>query len=358
MSLTRLDIFNVRNITEANFSPSSTINFIYGANASGKSSLLEAIYLLGRLKSFRSSNVKKIIRFDSEQLIVFGQTRQDQGKTTSIGIQLDRNGIDSRIDKKPVKCRSEFAYQFPLQLIHPKSYQLLDAGPQLRREFMDWGIFNSQIGYLTYWRHFKKALFHRNALLKKNLIEQISVWDSELAKYGTIVADYRHSYIETFTPVFLKLCETFLPFDNFKIQSYTGWDRSSTYIDVLQRNLDKDIKYGYTCCGPHLGDFRLTINNRLAKDFVSRGQLKLLVLALKLAQIKILHINHNKIGCILIDDLSSELDRANQTKLLKFLSELNMQVFITATEKTDFGDISNLTDFKMFHVEQGIVKQL
>ena len=168
MSLKKLDIYNVRNIVKASIQPSPAINFIYGSNASGKSSLLEAIFILGRAKSFRTTSIRQVINFSSQELIISGHALQNTAQEEMLGIEMDGKNIRIRINRETVKQRSELAYALPLQLIHPTSYQLLDGGPKLRREFIDWGVFNQQQEFLHSWRKYRKALLQRNGLLKKN----------------------------------------------------------------------------------------------------------------------------------------------------------------------------------------------
>jgi DNA replication and repair protein RecF len=358
MSLQKLDIYNVRNILQASIQLSPALNFIYGKNASGKSSFLEALYILGRAKSFRCSSIKQVINFDADEIIVSGQCLQKNQFTAQLGIRLSRNEISIHINQELNSLRSELAYIFPLQIITPKSYKLLDEGPQIRREFIDWGVFNFTNDFLLSWRKYKKALMQRNSLLKQKYISQINSWDQELVQYGTIVKEHRQNYLDLLQPVFTDIASHFLNIGQLKLNYLCGWDANRQFHDVLKQDLEKDTRYGFTHSGPHRADFQLLINNRLAKDFVSRGQLKLLVLALKLSQVKILEQYHNKSGCVLIDDITSELDLNNRTKLINFLFDLKVQVFMTATEMFDFGDLNKFSDFKVFHVEQGIIHML
>jgi DNA replication and repair protein RecF len=358
MSLIKLDIYHVRNIQRASIQPSPFINLIVGNNASGKSSLLEAIYILGRAKSFRSTNIKSVINLHHEHLIVSGQTQRNDLGICHLGIQLDGKNIAIRINHENIQQRSELVYALPLQLIHPKSYELLDAGAQLRREFLDWGIFNNDKDFLLIWRRFKKALAQRNVLLKSKQFEQLPVWNKELAYYGTIVHDYRLRYLKNLQSVFTAITQQFLAIESISVKLLSGWDISKTLLDALDTDFEKDFRYGYTHSGPHRGDFHVLVNHCLAKDFVSRGQLKLLVLSLKLAQVKLLAVEQHYWGCVLIDDFASELDTHNRAKLLHFLTNLNCQVFITANTSTDFGDLSHISDYKMFHVEHGSIKPM
>jgi len=358
MSLTKLDIYAVRNIQQASIVPNPSINFIYGENASGKSALIEAIFILGRAKSFRSTAIKSVINFARQNLIVTAQTLQVNGNTSQLGLQLDGKSFCCRIDHQSNQKRSELAYALPLQLIHPKSYELLDAGAQIRREFLDWGVFNDDANFLSAWRNFKKALSQRNSLLKTRGLEQINVWDKELVYYGTIVDSYRQHYLQKFKPVFIGIVSKFLAIDDIDLSLFSGWDSAREFQQVLNNDLDKDLRYGFTHSGPHRADIYLLFNNRLARDFVSRGQLKLLVMSLKLAQVQLLANEHSNMGCILIDDFAAELDVTNRAKLLDYLSAMGCQAFITATEIADFGDLSYIKNYKMFHVEHGNIKQV
>lgn len=358
MTLLKLDIYAVRNIQKQTIIPAPGINFIYGENSSGKSAIIEAVFILGRAKSFRSATIKPVINFAQNNLLVSAQTLQATGNTVHLGVQLDSKNFSYRINQQSTQKRSDLAYALPLQIIHPKSYELLDAGPQLRREFLDWGVFNDDANFLPAWRNFKKVLSQRNSLLKAKRPEHINVWDKELVYYGTIVNSYRQLYLQKFKPVFIDIINRFLEIDNFEIKLISGWDISTEFQQVLIEDLEKDLRYGFTHSGPHRGDFQLLVNNRLAKDFVSRGQLKLLVLSLKLAQVQLLTNEHFNMGCFLIDDFAAELDVTNRAKLLLYLSRMKCQVFITATEISDFGDLSQIKNYKMFHVEHGNIMQV
>lgn len=356
MSLERLDIHRVRNIAHATFSPSSGINFIYGSNASGKSALLEALFILGRAKSFRSSSIKQVIQFEQPDLIVSAKFKHQHSALTSLGVQLGIKSKIIHINQQEIHSRSELAYAFPVQLIHPKSYQLLDAGPQLRREFMDWGVFNQHHDFLTVWQGFKKTLAHRNAILKNRDVKQINVWNQELSQYGTIVAEYRHQYLLQLEPIFRNIVNKFIKISTPEIKYLSGWDIGKSHLDCLQLDLEKDLRYGFTHSGPHRGDFVVYSQGRIAKDFVSRGQLKLLVLSLKLAQIELFKTLLSQEVCLLIDDITSELDSVSRSKLLSFLSQLDNQVFITTNELNEFGDVNLNIPHKVFHVEHGQIK--
>ena len=357
MTLLKLDVFSFRNIQSASIKPSSGLNFITGANAGGKTSLLEAIFILGRARSFRTQHVKQAISFDQDLLIVAAQHAQQQGSVSNLGIQIDNKQYEIHIDQEK-RLKADLAYLLPIQLIHPRSYNLLDAGPQNRREFLDWGIFNHNRNFLPNWRRYSKALQQRNVLLKSRQLRQLPAWDKELVEYGNVVNSLRKEYIYHLTPVFLQMAGQFLDTTQIELRFTAGWDDQISLEQTFKTNLEKDLRYGFTQSGPHRADFLTFHNNRLAKDYLSRGQQKLLVLALLLSQVRVLNEMAQNNCCILIDDLNAELDTENRSKLLKYLAELGCQVFITSTDFSDFGDLSTLNNYKVFHVEHGCIQQL
>jgi DNA replication and repair protein RecF len=356
MTLLSLDVRNLRNIRTATLQPAPTMNFIVGANASGKSSLLEALFVLSRGYSFRTPHIKHAIAFEQSHLLIAAQ-HQYQNLQRPIGIQHDGKAALIRINQEKAR-KEELAYLFPLQLIHPKSYQLLDAGPQLRREFIDWGVFNLDNDFLPYWRAYRKALHHRNVLLKTRQSRQLTVWDKALAQHGEPMNQLRCQYIQQLQPKFAELAAQLLGDQNVDMRFMAGFDDSQPLLQQLQQQHEKDLRYGFTGLGPHRADFVSYFHNKPAKDFLSRGQLKLMVLALMLAQVDLLNARQQGKCCILIDDLAAELDTENRLKLLKYLNALNCQVFITATEQAVFEDYSELTGYKMFHVEHGRFRQI
>lgn len=358
MSIVKLDIYAVRNIHKQTIFPGPGINFFYGDNASGKSAILEAIFILGRAKSFRSASIKSVINISQQQLIVSGKKLLPDGNPVLIGIKLDKQNVEIRINQFSDQKRSDLAYALPLQIIHPNSCEIIEAGPQLRREFLDWGVFHDNENFLSSWRNYKRVLTQRNFLLKEKSSAHISVWNQELVYYGTIVNEYRNHYLQKLIPVFKDITGKFLDIADININYFAGWDTSKDLDRILKDDLEKDLRYGFTHCGPHRCDLQIMVGDKLVKDFVSRGQLKLITISLMLAQLQLLVKERKIMSCFLVDDFSAELDATNRQRLLRYFIETNCQVFITATEKTEFGDLSEIKNYKMFHVEQGAVKQV
>lgn len=358
MGLAKIDIVSVRNIRQANITPSPGLNFIYGGNASGKSAFLEAIFVLGRTRSFRTSTINTVPTFGEMFLRVAGQINHADGSSTSLGLQLGHKSYDLRINHQDVTNKSELAYLFPVQLFHPKTSDLIDAGSQLRREFLDWGLFNGHKRFLHIWRQYKKILSYRNVLLKSHALAQLNAWSNELVAYGEQVAQLREHYINRLRPIFLAISHQVLEIGAIELLLVPGWDEAIPLTKALENDFNRDIRNGYTHSGPHRCDFQVLIEGRLAKHIVSRGQQKMLAICLLLAQAQLLVNEGGVHPCILIDDFAAELDMRHRKKILSYLAAIQCQVFMTAIEAVDFGILNEINHFKMFHVEHGNVKPM
>lgn len=357
MSLAKLDVFNVRNIETASLAPSPRINFFVGPNGSGKTSLVEAVYILGRARSFRSSQAGQVISFSKDSLTVAGRALQEpELPAVGIGVELSRRQREIVLSGRKLKSSAELVAAFPVLLIQPTSSALLDGAPKYRRQFLDWGAFHLEPGFLGNWRGYARALSQRNALLRGGDLGNVETWDHELERYGTALAEAREAYIGRLRDYLLEATRFFLGQHGFELHASAGWDSRRPLVEVLREGIVVDRSCGYTHAGPHKGDFSLLADGRPAKNLLSRGQMKLLVFALLLAQAHLLEEAVGVRGCVLIDDLASELDSENREKLLRFLQMRKTQFFVTATDR-GLVEKAHLADTAVFHVERGRVIQ-
>ncbi len=353
MGLKKIELHHFRNIAESDLIFSENLNLIVGPNASGKTSLLEAVFMLGRARSFKAKHNRQMIAFDQKELIISGQVFNDPA-VQKIGIKVDSQDTIIRIDQENSK-KSELAYAFPVLAIHPKSYLLLDGGPQQRREFLDWGAFNDDENFLFAWRMFKRAVLQRNAALKARNMSHLKVWDREFVHYGRAVEQFREQYVNHLRPFFDEVCQCLLDQDSLSLSYMPGWE-GRDLDECLERNLEKDLRYGFTQGGPHRADLQLMMNNKTASVFVSRSQLKLIVLSLLLAQAKFFNLNHPVKICLLVDDLPAEMDDFNLRRVLKLINTLDSQVFLSCTHRDAmFEEISDVS-YQMFHVKHGVFR--
>jgi len=353
MSLAKLDVSNVRNIEAASLSPSPRLNFILGPNGSGKTSLLEAVHILGRARSFRCTQAGQVIRFQQDDLTVTGTVTQADGlPPVPVGVKLGRRKREIALAGGRLQTSAELIRAFPVLLVQPASSSLLDGPPKARRQFLDWGAFHLDAGFLAHWRGYARALDQRNALLRAGSARGIEIWNHELSRYGTIVALARAAYAERLLPYFHAATAHFLGATPFELRTACGWGEEQALEDVLKEGIAQDLRDGHTRAGPHKGDFAIFSDGRSAKHYLSRGQMKLLVFALLLAQAHLLEEALGNQGCVLIDDLASELDQDNRGRLLQFLQQRQAQFFITATDPRLLEQTGS-ADAAMFHVEHG-----
>ncbi|MCV2402024.1 DNA replication/repair protein RecF [Marinomonas sp. C2222] len=361
MPLMRLDISHVRNLSSVRFEPSLQVNVIIGENGSGKTSILEAIHLLSFGRSFRSHKHKTYIQHDNDHCLVFAQLDQEKGSPIPVGLQRHRDGqVDVRIQGQRAQSATELAERLPVQLINPDSFRLLEGSPSVRRQFVDWGAFHFDKGFISAWRGWQKALKQRNTLLRRGKISNslLAAFDSELIRLGEQVNASRKAYVEKLTPYFLKVLSQLSEDLKVDLHFFQGWDAQKSLATVVDAGRDRDIELGYTSTGPQRADLRVKTNNGDAQDSLSRGQLKLVVSALKIAQGQLL-IDMGRPLVFLIDDLAAELDANHRQKLCQLLASLNSQIFITsvAPDTTDlvWGDT---TDVRQFSIRDGELSKL
>ncbi len=353
MTILSLDIENFRNIQPVSVDFSEELNLISGNNASGKTSFLEALFFLGRSRSFRTRQVTDLIHYGEESFRLFGRSRDNH----RAGLQRSANTLTLRIDGQPAGMVTELLKIFPVLALHPYSHRLLQEGPGYRRRFMDWGIFYGNADFVDHWRRFQRALKHRNAALRQKMPDRmITVWNDELQKCAEFIDQCRNHYCRQLQDCTLPLIDELIgkPL-TFALQYRRGWPKDLSLNDILIAELDKDRKQGFTRHGPQRGDFSVLVNTLPARDNLSHGQQKLVVIALTLAQ-ALLYRQHTGFSCsLLIDDLAAELDSDHRQRVIDCLKRLQCQCFITAIEESLL-DFSSWSGVSHFRVDQGVVK--
>ena len=353
MGLLHLGLRNIRNLIDTEISPGSAINLVYGSNGSGKTSLLESIYVLGHAKSFRASRLRYVIRREENHFSVAGKAQQRSGDITPLRIDYQVGQVQIYANKQPLKRTSELAQRLPIILINTDSHRLLEDGPRLRRHFMDWGGFHVEQSYLPVWKRYYRALRQRNAALRHGGERMIdAAWNQELSQTAAEIHQQREYYIERLNPEFLDYVNELLDIETTAITYSPGWPTDQPLKDLLAEGATQDRQAGYTRFGPHRADFIVRVDGVPAEQSVSRGQQKLLICALHLAQARVLD-QEGGVGCVvLVDDLAAELDPNHRNRLLRLLARINQQVFVTATEHDLFA-VDQCPGIRMFHVEQG-----
>ena len=367
-SLHTLKVQGVRNIARAELSDLSRINLFYGDNGAGKTSVLEALYLLGLGRSFRSNKHLPIIGYQEDSSVVYGEASIGSGlekaprSLVTVGVQRSRDGTNEiRIDGQKASSLAQLADIFPLQLINADTFQLLLGSPGVRRQFVDWGVFHVEHTFLDLWRRMQRTLKQRNSLLRRGKISasELSPWDQEFGRLAEAITDSRSEYFERWLQTLQTITERLWPnSESLDYSFYSGWDRRLSALEMLQRQASRDRELGFTSMGPHRADIKVKVNGLPVGEVLSRGQLKLVSLAMRLAQGSILGSSGPKQCIYLVDDLPAELDIERRAAVCDLLVEMNSQIFLTSVERYGL-DLAALepNTLSVFHVEHGVVHQ-
>jgi len=360
MALSRLQIRQFRNLINVDLSPGTGVNLIYGANGSGKTSLLEAINVLALGRSFRSHKYKALINHQSDQFMIFGRV-ESLGGSIPLGIQRSNSGeLLLKAQGQAIESIADLAQYLPVLVINSDTFSLLDGTPKDRRHFIDWLVFHVEHQFFAAWKTAQRCLKHRNSLLRRDRMDpfELSTWDQELVRVSELLNQFRLSVVSIFVDRFNHLANQLESLKGIEIDYYRGWNSEQDYDQVLAHSLDRDKRLGSTHYGIHRADLRITIDGKLAAEVLSRGQQKLLVCALKIAQGQVFNDLKRRKPLYLIDDLPAELDREHRQILVNWLHSLDTQVYISGVElsalETPWRDKPNVK-LKMFHVEQGRV---
>jgi DNA replication and repair protein RecF len=353
MQLSQLKIRDFRNLVDIEFEPCSGVNLIYGLNASGKTSLLESIYYLSHLRSFRTPYLSDLINHHASRLQLLAKATDQLDNQIPIGIERSKDSLEVRANQKPIQRVADITAIFPVLAIHPDSYRLITGSPGERRAYIDWGVFHVEQGFFEAWQRYKKALLQRNAALRSGQKPSYcKLWDKELEQAAHHIDLKRDKYIHELYPFYLNLIEQFFPEKNVKLEYRRGWKSEESLRTVLEQTFERDLKRGMTQAGPHRADLYIQVDGKSAQTGISRGQQKVLVALLKLAQVQQFSQSAARHCILLYDDLAAELDKEHRKLIMSVLKSMPIQLFLTAIEPDQI-DLHGWSDVRMFHVEQG-----
>ncbi|MCH9694825.1 MAG: DNA replication/repair protein RecF [Gammaproteobacteria bacterium] len=349
IGLFRATNFRCLESVELNLDPE--FNLIFGANASGKTSLLEALAYLGRGKSFRGAGTSDLILHGQSDFVLFGEVAQSGGKR-NLGVRNSREGLEVRVGGEGASGAAALAEALPLQVIDPEVHNLIAGGPELRRRFLDWIAFHVEHEHLGIWRRFRRALKQRNAALKlKSAVATIKSWDAEFIELAESLDASRRRVLEL-TMESLQNYGRALLQTELGFEYRAGWSRERSLADSLDEGLERDLQIGTTQSGPHRADVKVRYDERQAKKLVSRGQQKLLASAMILAATDTAQTALEKPLLLLLDDPAAELDGDSLSRLMQAVAGLGCQIVATSLDPTA---LEIPESARVFHVEHGSV---
>lgn len=349
MALGRVRITALRCIAEAELALHERRNFIFGANGAGKTSLLEAMFVLGRGRSFRTRQMRRLVQRGREGFAVFG-TVSGNGRARRIGVAYTAGRMEKRLDGEVAASMAELAAVLPVHAIDPSMHGLVEGGPSERRRYLDWGVFHVEHGYLGEWKKYRRALSQRNAALKQG--SDVRPWTSALAIAGMAVEASRQRYVERLGPAVTRFGEALLS-RPLSLDYRRGWAPEHDLLEALGRSEPRDRMTGSTEVGPHRAELLLRLDERRVQDEASRGQQKLVAAALVLGQVAVESEAAPGRSVLVVDDPAAELDAWSLQRLRAALSLVDAQLVMTALTAESLPPDQ---DSPVFHVEHGEVR--
>jgi DNA replication and repair protein RecF len=332
MALHRLQVTDLRCLQSVELELDARFTLISGPNASGKTSLLEAIYVLGRGRSFRTRRLEHLIRRGAERFVVFGEVAIGQ-RHVPLGIEGSAEGMRARIGGATAGSLAELALLLPVQIIDPEVHKLIEEGPSARRRYLDWGVFHVEPNFIGNWQRYSQVLRQRNAALKAQQAKTVtSVWDAELLRYGQQITDARMRYVARLDAHVRDLARRLLDLE-LTLGYRSGWSRDLDFAEALAQSWPADQERGSTQVGPHRAELLIQLDGIAAKDHVSRGQQKLLAAALLIAQLQLFPADSEPRPTLLLDDPAAELDQVHLAELLAQVSRQLDQLVVTTLQE-------------------------
>lgn len=324
-----------RNLEDLDLSPGPGFNVLHGENGAGKSNVLEAIYYLGSLRSFRGARTDDLVRIGTGEAILKAKVSSEGvQRVLSVGLSRERPRR-AAIDGKRPRSMAAWRGAAPMVLFFPGQLELAAGGAQGRREFLDRMLEQMDSVYGSSLTSYERALRSRNRLLKEEAPDRrsIAAFDELLAEHGAVVAKARARLLDELAPRVQRAFEEISGSETSVSMTYRSRvaPERGAIREALARALPKDRARGFTADGPHADDVAITIARVPARHHASQGQNRAIVLALKVAELDVTAERLGKTPVLLLDDVSSELDRSRSRRFFELLAGLGGQVFLTTT---------------------------
>ena len=329
MTLRRIQVSDFRCLRSAELDLDPEFTLISGPNASGKTSLLESIYVLGRGRSFRTRRLDNLIRTGCERFIIYGQVELPE-RRTGLGVEGSVQGIRAKLSGERISSLAELAAVLPVQIIDPEVHRLIEEGPSRRRRFLDWGVFHVEHEFVHRWQRYQQVLKQRNAALRaRQPRAAVSAWDVDFVLLGEYIHDARARYVSQLMESACDIAQKLLGME-LSLSYRSGWGRDSSLDEALKNSWIPDQEAGTTQVGPQRAEVSIRLNGAPVKDRISRGQQKLLAAALLVAQLKLFPKDALIRPTLLLDDPAAELDSERLFGLIREVRLQAVQLVVTS----------------------------
>ena len=357
-TIEKIHVLQFRNIENQYIKPNKDINLFVGDNAQGKTNLIEAIYFLGHNRSFKTKNLKDLIPFDKKSIKISAEVDGSR-----VVLERSKSNNNASVNKQKINNNSKLTHLLPTQIISPDRGFIVGGAPKLKRSYLDWGVFHMEPAILQTYKSFNRALKNINTLFSSGDSKQVDFWLFELATLSVEISSARTNYIERLCkkmerPFLLKAIK---PFSSNKTLSFlfsSGWTKEISCLDqeaiygFLKKNINSFAKVKHLNYGPHKATIDFFLDSQTEHHF-SRGEQKSLSIMFWVAQVLIL-VEMGVIPVVLIDDVSSELDKQKIDLVLDCLLGLGVQVFLT-----DIGKRAPAVDKKKtnsYKINSGVIE--
>lgn len=335
MKIKTLHLKNYRNYINFNISFGDSLNIIVGDNGIGKTNIIEAIYMLAITKPFLSIPEKKTINEHANFAVIIGEISVDN-YIKKLELILSNFGKKVKIDHCEKKKLSEYISTLKVIIFTPDDIRLIKDGPGIRRKFLNIELCQIFSNYLTMLNSYNLVLKQRNEYLKSisyNKYDNIylNILDNKMANFGYQIYSYRKKFISIINKYIGKIFENFSGLSGLKIKYISTLGDIEKYKSELKENLERDIKYKFTQSGIHRDDFIFELNEKNLLYYGSQGQMRMAILALKLAEVFTFKEFNSNAPILILDDVFSELDVEKRNQLIKFLKD-DIQVIVTTTD--------------------------
>lgn len=331
-------------------------NLIVGANGAGKTTILEAAYLLSHGRSFRAGSRDALVREGEPGFSIYGEF-DGSASRSGLGIARQNGRVEARVNGMSTTL-GDLMQHAAVLCFDPGSHDLLSGTSEGRRRFLDWGVFHVEHAFLDTWLRYQRALRQRNALLRRAASDaELEPWSVELARAGEPLSAMRQRYFSALVVAAEPLLAELLPeLGAPRLEFGAGHDTRQPLLDELIARQSRDRERGHGTRGPHRADWSLAFERAPRREHLSRGQEKLGAFAMVMAQAMLYAASHSGMPVLCLDDLASEVDSEHLGRVLTMIERSRTQVLATATEQLAAFDRLS-TRPAMFHVEQGGVRR-
>jgi DNA replication and repair protein RecF len=346
-----LKINNLRNLKSVDLEAHPKLNLLIGENGAGKTTVLESLLVLAKGRSFRSVNASALIGPETSHFRVNAKILHSSNREHSLGMERTADKWRARRDGEDVKQLGDLAADLPIVLMEPNSHLLVSGPPDGRRKFLDWAVFHVEHSYLGTWRRYSRALKQRNSALRAKDTSLVQSLDPLVTDLGEKIDGLRQDLsMELGSETRRQLSMLSLELPGISLRYRSGWSGDSLRI-ALESSLARDMERGATGPGPHRADIVISVDDRPAREILSRGEQKAMAAALLLAQAEMM-VKSGEQPVLLLDDLASELDARHRDNLLSLGMQGAAQLWITGTAADPYLSVAS-HQRRLFHVEQG-----